>query len=269
MLKKVLITAVMSMIACSAYAQIAEPNDAARRTSRKFPLKEGFVLKGIDGKLSYDRSRDRWSFELDQDLSDGYGLIKAGAKVRLLESAMLEKMVDIHQANDVNDFRLWATTIRYRSRNSFYPLYFLPLSAGTQRQAEKPQTPQADDANDGILPEDVMEKLEPVRAITTEQVSQAIASDEDAMLINRTGFIVYDRKNSRYVFKLDSLGRKVDDTMFILHRSHVVEYIRYQQRRSLSPVRFDVSGRITKFGDKRYILIHSATEAKNFGNFGR
>lgn len=82
-------------------------------TARKTPLRDGFVLTGVDGKLTGTDSNDirfqdsnegsqsqyigfglpnRWFFEFDSDISDDKAVVKAGTGLELLPSSTLEKM---------------------------------------------------------------------------------------------------------------------------------------------------------------------------------
>jgi len=82
-------------------------------TARKTPLRDGFVLTGVDGKLTGTDSNDirfqdsnegsqsqyigfglpnRWFFEFDSDISDDKAVVKAGTSLELLPSSTLEKM---------------------------------------------------------------------------------------------------------------------------------------------------------------------------------
>lgn len=82
-------------------------------TARKTPLRDGFVLTGVDGKLTGTDSNDirfqdsnegsqshyisfgvpkRWFFEFDLDVRDDKAVVKAGTSLELLPSSTLEKM---------------------------------------------------------------------------------------------------------------------------------------------------------------------------------
>lgn len=264
-MKKNIVMLLMAFCVCCGFADPAEPN----LVEETFPLMEGFPIKGVDGKFVHDENTDTWFFQPYEDITDGFGIIKEGQKVDILKSSMLEKMIDVHENQDVNEFRIWASTIAYSRDNSFYPIYFVPLAKADKTDEPVEKTTPGTDANESILPDDVLAKLTPSRAVTTAQVSEALASDQDAVLINRTGFVFYDLENSGYVLKLDSLGRNINETEFVVHKSRVLEFLRRDQRSSPSPIRFRFSGRITVFEGKRYILLHRSVPAGSYGNFGR
>jgi hypothetical protein len=122
-------------------------------TARQALLRDGFVLRGINGKLTRQdspaliREPERgpklnwcgsgWFFELGSDVSDYRARAGAGTKLELLPSATLEKMTA-----DVNDrsVRLWGRVTKYKGENFIFPMYFLPLSKTAKPQ---PQIPKA------------------------------------------------------------------------------------------------------------------------------
>ncbi len=125
-------------------------------------LRDGFILRGIDGKLTigvlprksqtapdspaliseHEVEREpklhlcgsRWFFELGSDVSDYRVRAGAGTRLELLPSATLEKMTA-----DVNErsVRLWGRVTKYKGQNFIFPMYFLPL---TKTVKPRPQT---------------------------------------------------------------------------------------------------------------------------------
>ena len=70
-------------------------------------LRDGFVLRGVDGKLSGPDSNDLWHFELASDVNDYRAVIRAGTKLELLPSSALEKMIADAKVRDEVTYRLW------------------------------------------------------------------------------------------------------------------------------------------------------------------
>ncbi len=143
-------------------------------TARHTLLRDGFVLRGIDGRLTpavlpllprlrsktvgaapdgpapirgresgygpqLNRYGSRWFFELGSDVSDYRVRARAGTRLELLPSATLEKM-----AADVNErsVRLWGRVTRYKGQNFIFPMYFLPLSKTAKPQSQTPKALQ-------------------------------------------------------------------------------------------------------------------------------
>lgn len=115
------------------------------RKARKSLLRDGFVVRGVDGKLTKADSNgisERWFFEFDSDISDGKGRVKAGSIIGLLPSAALEKMTaDAKKRSDAN-YRLWGRVTKYRGRNFIFPVYFLPIGKAGERQSPTSQKSQ-------------------------------------------------------------------------------------------------------------------------------
>ncbi|MGD8501153.1 MAG: hypothetical protein PVJ86_10930, partial [Phycisphaerales bacterium] len=151
-------------------------------TTRETPLlREGFVLRGVDGKLVGPDTNDVWFFEFSSDVNDYRAVVKAGTKLELLPSSALEKMTADVKMRSAATYRLWGGRVtRYKGRNFIFPNYFLPLSKAKkpepktsqgpqQKQRESTETPPEqkrkwepalDDSNDILaIPQDIMQRL--------------------------------------------------------------------------------------------------------------
>jgi len=162
--------------------------------ARRNLLRDGFVLTGVDGKLTKgfpiddfqlptenqkskikNRKLSRWFFEFDSDVSDDKGQVFAGERVGLLPSAVLEKMTaDVEKRSD-SSYRLWGRVTRYRNGNFIFPIYFLPLSKVKQpalpakthlvnskshpEQEEKPDTIMNEPNDVLAIPDEIIAKL--------------------------------------------------------------------------------------------------------------
>ena len=164
---------------------------------RRMLLRDGFALTGVDGKLVIHDSNkvnskflfDRWFFEFDSDVSDGRGLIKAGASLELLPSSALERMIadanngsgasrfrsaapgtttmPSRQTSNGASYRLGGRVTQYRGKNFIFPTYFLPLAKTKKLQLPTSQkSPQQEtrltinEPNDVlIIPKELIEKL--------------------------------------------------------------------------------------------------------------
>jgi hypothetical protein len=139
-------------------------------------LRDGFVLRSVDGKLSGPDANDTWHFEIASDVNDYRAVIEAGTKLELLPSSALEKMIADSQMRSEVTYRLWNGRVtRYKGRNFIFTTFFLPLSPAKkpepkqQEQTEPVEAlpvqereiePIVEDANDVLdIPLDVLEKL--------------------------------------------------------------------------------------------------------------
>jgi hypothetical protein len=264
MLKKTLILVVVFL---PVLALAAEPNTPT-------VLREDVPVKSLDGQLVHDDANDVWLFETADDVKDDKAILPAGSRVPLVGCSMLEKMTTVFAEIGQSRFRIWATTIKYRNQNYFYPVYFLSLEKPKETVVEKPDTNSivslVEDSNTlKVLPDAILKKLEPKSIVSASQLTEALKNDADTVIISRTGFMRYDNKSQKYIFNIDSLGRSISDIKFNVHPSQTLEQVEKISRKSSEPVRFRVSGRITKFHGQTYILLHQATPAYNFGNFSR
>lgn len=165
--------------------------------NRQIPLRDGFALTGIDGRLviqdsnenSRESSFDRWSFEFDSDVSDGKGLVKAGASLEILPSSVLERMIaDANKDSNASpvrsktsetttipskqisngaSYRLWGRVTQYKGNNFIFPTYFLPLAKvkqtelpTSQKSIQQESRPKINEPNDVLtIPKELIEKL--------------------------------------------------------------------------------------------------------------
>ena len=162
-------------------------------------LRDGFVLRGVDGRLSPD-SNDAWFFELAADVNDFRDVLKTGTKLQMLPSSTLETMIADGRMRSEMTFRLWIGRVtRYKGRNFIFPSFFLPV-----RQAKEPQpklseeppgqtneeaveTPPAQqrqrepivqDPNDILtIPSDLLEKLRDTREIMAARERRMVDSN--------------------------------------------------------------------------------------------
>ena len=165
-------------------------------------LRDGFVLRGIDGTLTpavllrkseaagdspalirgpqagrgpkLNRYGSGWFFELGSDVSDYRVRAGAGTRLELLPSATLEKMTAGVNERSV---RLWGRVTRYKGQNFIFPMYFLPLSKAAKPQSQTPKAPQKpqqqedrrqpaiNEPNDILeIPQEIIEKLKTRKA---------------------------------------------------------------------------------------------------------
>ena len=179
-------------------------------TARQTLLRDGFVLKGIDGKLipaallgkseavgdsnapirpdpNLDWCRSGWFFEFGSDVNDYRDRASAGTKLELLPSSALEKMIADVNERSAAAYRLWGWTTKYKGRNFIFPSHFLllgkidrPQSQTAQKPEEKERSPSAKESkrqpavsepNDVLaIPREIMEKLKAGRIVAPERL---------------------------------------------------------------------------------------------------
>jgi len=274
---------------------------AAEPAPRKYLLRDGFALAGIDGKVAEKNSSGasrKWLFELQSDLNDDTSTVPAGQKFQILPSKALEKIEKNIEERSTADYRLWGKVTKYNGENFIFPTYFLPLSKlkspeppdpvpspqETAPQKPKAPTPQIkiNEPNDPLpIPQEIIEKLRnrPVLSAKTltenktaennfSQPSQMPQLKQDYILVDRTAFLQKD-ENGSPVFVLDALGRNLPKLFFKLLPSQALEIAEQKQTRTLEPQRFKIAGIITEYNGQLYLLPQKATRVHSHGNFGK
>jgi len=274
-------------------------------TKRILVLPDGYMLRGVDGKLTEPDSNDARFFEIELAVSsatgtDGTGRASIGVKLELLPSSVLERMIADANAGSATGYRLWARITKYKGRNFIFPIKFLPLSEAIETppatsqpsQTETQATQQeAEEPNDELgIPKEILEKLKTgtsspstgleqperlVRAITGRptQVKQ------NFMLVNRAGFLVKqaDPATARsavtsggMVFSLDAFGRSAGSTGGTIRLLPCQALEVTEQKQSFAPgmIRFIIAGIVTEYKGEQFLLLHRAIRAYNHGNFG-
>ena len=269
---------------------------------RQMLLRDGSVLTGVDGRLVIHDSNEakrnsaseRWFFEFESYFSVGRDLVKAGTRLELLPSSVLERM--IANANNGPDasYRLGGSLTQYRGKNFIFPTYFLPLAKtkkprppASQKSPQQESRPKINEPNDVIkIPKELIDKL-PDRKKTIVHTTRPENSEEsksepgrktkpgkkqDSILADRCGFI---RGSSRQPqdswrqvsFVLDALGRTEGKTSLHLLPCQALEQAQRTQAAALDTLRFKIAGIVTRFKGKKYLLIQRTTRLYSHGNF--
>jgi len=240
---------------------------------RKIALRDGFVLAGVDGKLTKPDSNEKWLFEFDSDVSDDKSQVRAGANLEILPSATLEKMAADMGDRTTTSYRLWGKVTKYKDRNFIYPIYFLPLSKVKQTKQPTPQKSQQqqltinepDDAL--VIPQEIIAKLKTKKTFQPKQLQKGLELKQDRILPERTGFIT--EKNGKLVFELDALGKNIQKISFQLLPCQTLERIQQMQSAEPDSVRFKIAGIVTKYKGRNYLLPQRAIRTYSHDNFGR
>jgi len=251
-------------------------SEAAVGGSKKVRLLfDGFVLSGVEGKLSQD-SNDVWFFEFDSDVSDGRNSVKAGTSLELLPSAALEKAAAEVKVRSEAGYRLWGKVTKYRDKNFIFSIYFLPVSKieqpkpSTSRKLQRPVGGLTiNEPNDVLtIPQEIIDKIQTRRVVRPEQLRKGLELEADSILVGRTGFIV-DESKGYSLFVLDALGRGVQEISLRLLPCQALEWAQYEQSAEPEPLRFKVAGVVTKYKGENFLLLQRATRVYSHGNFGR
>ena len=239
-------------------------------------LVEGYVFNGENGLLKFSEDDNKWIFVIDDEQTDGRAIIEAGKSLELITSSMLEKMTADKDKSYSAAIKLWAKVTKYNDKNYLFPWYYIPMTElpGEQQtqdpdsqQQENAQQQEEEEEDDSILPKDIMTLLKPKRVVNLAKLREVVAAEGNAMLAERTGFIV--EKDGQKILQIDSLGRNVDEMSFKLLPCEVLEWSEYRMERYANPLRFRIAGIVTMSQGEYYMLLERATRAYNHGNFVR
>ena len=150
------------------------------------------------------------------------------------------------------------------------------------KSAPKPQKPAAPDLKPAEEPKAKPElepepKHKPEPKLETESKSELEPAPKptkakrtklklDPILADRTAFLV-KQKTGRFAFKLDALGRNVQEVSLRLLPCEALELTELRQSAATEPLLFKIAGIKTKYKGKHYLLLQKATRAYSHGNF--
>lgn len=265
MIKQIFTVIILTLTAETILA--AEPNNISL-------LRDGFVLSGVDGSLVARGTK--WYFELEQPVSDGASIIEKGTRLQMLASAGLEKMISDMKDRPKASYRLYnAVVTKYKGANFIFGDYFLPLTDISQAEPEKSiiedkpvKGPAINEPNDAVvIPKEILDKLQTRRIIRPENTSGKFEITQDSVLADRIGVIAAKEDGSRE-FVFDSVGRNMPKVSLELLPCQVLEITELRQASDPGRKRHRVSGIVTKYNDKYYLLLQQATRSYSHGNFG-
>lgn len=180
--------------------------------TRQALLRDGFVLRGVDGKLIGPEGNDVWFFELSTDVNDHIAVVKAGTRLELLPSSGLEKMIADANERSATTYRLWNGTVtKYKGRNYIFPNYFTSLST------TKKQPPQISKPS----PRGPFVKREPSQEPPKEQKEPTDTTSEQEPVIDEPNDILAVPKE--IIEKLRARREKIADREKAIEDSNKVE----------------------------------------------
>ncbi len=288
-MKKLLVILFVVSFASFTYAKI----------TKQTLLRDGISLKAVAGKLVASDSNDAWFFELSSPVSDNGVVIEAGKKIELLPSSSLEMMIDNAKTHSSATYQLWNAKItKYKGKNYIFPSVFFPVrplsDAQASQKSDSAESPPKEidkqninsaDSNDILsLPAEIIEQFNQARNIMNEAGqripdSNFVTIDEiqrelerkrqlnpDTVLLDENAIFVRDAKDG-LKFTSDTYGRNVDLASLRLLPCEVLEVTELKQFASPEMLRFKISGTVTKYKGKNYLLLYKATQIYSFGNF--
>ena len=256
-MKKFIAIQLIFVFACICPAQKQNP------FQKPLPVRDGFVLDGIDGKITSTKD-DQWFFTVYESLTDGKGVASPKTPMKIMPSSMLEKLIAA-VSPEKNSYRIWGKLTTFQGKNFVYLTYFMPV---TETNEPKQQAVESVDANETqIIPDDVLALLKPKRVISLAELKKPLGTEADGILADRTGFL--RKTEDGLYFGFDAMGRNIDLLQLPLLPCDILEMMKNQQDASGMPLRFKISAIVTRYKGKNYLLLQRATRAYNCGNFAK
>ncbi len=251
-------------------------------------LPDGFYLARIEGRLIasepneiLEANQDRWFFELASKVTDGKTTLMPGTILEFLPSSALERMIDDASASSGSSYLLWARITKYHSKNYLFAERFRGIIERKKRTAPADTSaPKSvlSDTNDVLtLSPDILKKLKHDRGIRPGKLNAVKKSTleyaTDRLMPNRMGAIRLSQEKISHQlnlsFSFDSFGRAIDPNSLILLPCETLQNVEKKQSEELEPLRFRVTGIVTKYRENKYLLLQRATRVYSHQNLGR
>jgi hypothetical protein len=237
-------------------------------------MSEGFFLDGIEGILQKDTDQ-QWSFLPQQKISlTEKRDFPEGKSLPMLPSSVLEQMVQMAEGQPLH-VRLWALATQYRQDNYLYAVYFMPLKgsapktktqASTQAKEDQPveqQTPVEEE--ESIIPMDILAQIKSDTAPDLQRFQKVAEVTGDTNLIGRAGYL--QESGNRFIFVPDAFGQNVNFSQYMLLPAATLESAEKKMQKTPGRQRYTVSGLVTMFDGKPYLLLRRAERTFTHGNF--
>ena len=237
-------------------------------------IDEGFLLDGTEGLLKKDLKTDTWQFTPDEPIEISEKVIYPAQKpLELLPCSVLEQMAAL--AGEENELRveLSALFTQYKRRNYLFSVFFLPIQndQAPPEPVPEPDTSESEKASpeteepDSIIPANILKQIKANKAPDLKKFQQIAQVTGDVNLIGRAGFLL--KSESQYNFSLDAFGRNIDNKQFVLLPCSMLERAERQMAREPGRERYNVSGLVTEYKGKTYMLLRRSSRTYTHGNF--
>lgn len=185
-----------TILACNAFG--------ARKLSPGL-LRDGHVILWIQGQVVEDAQEGLWFFEFAEDANDMASIVKAGTRIQLLPSSILEQLAADLGRHGRDTYLLKGRVTKYKGQNYIFPEYFRSVIVLEEQPKPEPEEE----------PTVTVEPNEP--AGEPEEQDQAAAQQEEpnAPIEDSNNFLeipqeVLDRINSNKVIRTRIQPRRLE-----------------------------------------------------------
>lgn len=249
-------------------------------------LREGLEFRQVEGTARINERTKAWRFVIHKTLKDGDITIPTGTELTILPSSALDKIMAYAGKEDFVSVRIDAFVTRYHRNNFLFIFDATPLKktapdqnpAAQGQSAEKSSKPpqeektnvikMADPNQTSVIPPEILRRMKPQQKTDfarMQETAEEMNITEDSMIVNRTG--QFYKRDSAYVFVLDGFGRNISGRSFTLLPCQTLEQTENQLQRAFGRRRYRVSGIVTTFRGKPFLLLAGAVRTYTHGNF--
>ncbi len=244
-------------------------------------LREGLELRQIEGTARIHPRTKAWRFVTHKTLRDRNQAIPTGTELTILPGSALEKIVAYAEQEEFVSLRLDAVVTRYQNSNFLFVFDATPLTETAPDQppaapADEPSPEQTEEllktATDpnapSIIPPDSLQRMKPRQKTDFARMEKAVEEInfvQDTMIVNRTGRFI--RRDGALVFVLDGFGQNISGRSFALLPCQTLEQTEARIKRAFGRQRYRVSGIVTVFRGKPFLLLQGAVRTYTHGNF--
>ncbi|MCD6174450.1 MAG: hypothetical protein J7K65_01610 [Planctomycetes bacterium] len=246
---------------------------AVKKTPMPF-VEEGAFFDGVEGLLKKTPDTDSWRFVPDEPIVITDKItIPAGTPLEMLPCSVLEQMTTLAGEENQIHIELSALFTNYKHKNYLFSVYFLPIKDDTE-PLESPAEPDPDKPEkaepepqepESIIPTEILKQIKANKAPDLKKFQQIAQVTGDIHLIGRAGYL--SKANGSYTFSPDGFGRNIDSKQFILLGNSMLAAAEKQMAAEPGQERYSISGLVTEYKGKTYMLLRRANRTYTHGNF--
>jgi hypothetical protein len=256
------------------------------------------------GKLSANQTSSDSLEPIDPNSNDPFAL-----PIEVLPCQWLTKMVSVtNKKTDLSvTFRVWAEVTTYQNKNYILPkdVYTLSLFGSKPDRSElrvprsailrpkpglkgEPMASEDQFQLPGKLRQVLMDssRTEPILIGKMEGVSDSSKTSaprrsftvggttrsdlrENHMVINRVGRIAYDPDKRMWLFAFEADGQSLTEPPIALLPSQLLEIMENTLQETSRPAKFRLSGQVTRYQNKNYLLLRKLLIVLDRGNLDK
>lgn len=238
-------------------------------------IDEGYFADGVAGVIRKVPNVDVWNFIPEASIVAADETWPAQTPISLLPCSVLEQITGLAGDDHEIEVRLWGLFTEYQQNNYLYCVYFLPVQEGVALEPTEPKTERTQNGTEektdkpaeeeSIIPTDILKQIKANKAPDLEKFQQVAVVTGDINLVGRTGYL--NQKDKVNYFQPNAFGQKVDQNQYLLLPCSMLEVTEKEMRKTPGRQRFEISGLVTTYKGRHYMLLRRAVRTYTNGNF--